>query len=153
MPGWAAWLRLEAASWGRENSQTAKRRSALEERMRRMRDLYELGDLQRADYTARRAAINQELATLSPGPLPDLEQARKVLEDFSIFWQTETEPNAKRQFLSHVFDSVWLDERRVAAVVPKAPFLPFFDAQTQSTSGNAVCKVRERRDSNPRPPA
>jgi hypothetical protein len=32
-----------------EDSQTAKRRTALEERLRRMRDLYELGDLHRAE--------------------------------------------------------------------------------------------------------
>jgi hypothetical protein len=31
-----------------------------------MRDLYELGDLQRAEYIARRDAINSELNALAP---------------------------------------------------------------------------------------
>jgi hypothetical protein len=29
-----------------------------------------------------------------------------VLEDLAMFWRTENDPNAKRQFLSLVFDGV-----------------------------------------------
>lgn len=45
---------------------------------------------------ARREAINTELATSPPGPIPDLDRAHQVLEDFSIFWRNETNPAAKR---------------------------------------------------------
>jgi hypothetical protein len=121
--------RLANRASTREDSQTAKRRTALEERLRRMRDLYELGDLQRAEYVARRDAINAELTALAPDPLPDLHQARKVLEDFTLFWQKETDPDAKRRFLSLIFEGVWLDESRVVAVQPKPSFLPFFEAR------------------------
>ncbi|HWY18313.1 MAG TPA: recombinase family protein [Solirubrobacteraceae bacterium] len=112
-----------------ETSETAKRRTALEERLRRMRDLYELGDLQRPEYIARRDAINTELSALTPEPIPDLDHARQVLDDFTIFWQNETDPAAKRQFLSLIFEGVWLDADRVVAVQPKPPFLPFFEHQ------------------------
>jgi hypothetical protein len=71
-----------------------------EERLRRGRDLYEFGDLTRLEYTARCDAINTELAACTPGPLPDLDQAQEVLEDFSIFWQRERAPAAKRQLLA-----------------------------------------------------
>jgi hypothetical protein len=37
-----------------------RQREGLEQRLRRMRDLYELGDLERGKYVARRNAINAE---------------------------------------------------------------------------------------------
>ena len=90
-----------------------------------MRDLYKLGDLERGEYVARRNAINAELSALASAPIPDLDEARGVLEDFSIFWQDETTtPEAKRQFLSLVFEGVWLDGKRVVAVQPKSSFVP-----------------------------
>jgi hypothetical protein len=115
-----------------------------------MRDLYELGDLERGEYVARRNAINAELNTLAPAPIPDLDQARKVLGDFSIFWQEETEGEAKRQFLSLIFEGVWLDERRVVAAQPKPSFLAFFESgENTKPLQKGECKVRERRGSVP----
>jgi hypothetical protein len=114
-----------------ETSETTRRRAGLEERLRRTRDLYELGDLTRPEYITRRDAIHTELDSLAPNPIPDIDQASKVLEDFTIFWTTETDPSAKRQFLGLVFASVWLDELRVVAVQPRPSFLPFFGAGTK----------------------
>ncbi len=119
---------------------TAKRQGALEERLRRMRDLYELGDLPRPEYVARRDAINAELSSLAPGPIPDLDQAGKVLEDFTIFWTNEGDPANKRQFLSLIFDGVWLDDGRVVAVQPKPSFLPFFENRHEEATGRAGVK-------------
>ena len=144
-------LRRLATGAGPESGETTKRRAALEERLRRMRDLYELGDLPRGEYLARRDAINAELNALAPEPIPDLGLARSVLEDFTKFWTTETEPDAKRQFLTLIFEGVWLDERRVVAVQPKPSFLPFFENRTRQGPETVGRKVRERRDSNPRP--
>jgi hypothetical protein len=151
-------LRRLAGASTTDTADTTKRRSSLEERLARSRDLYELGDLTRPEYMARRDAVNAELASLAPGPLPDLDQARKVLEDFSIFWTRETDPAAKRQLLAPIFERVWLHEQRVVAVRPKAPFLPLFEGQANQadaheTAASGMCKERERRDSNPRPPA
>jgi hypothetical protein len=89
----------------------------------------------------------------APGPVPDLDQAQKVLEDFSIFWEREHDPAAKRQLLALIFQRVWLDEQRIVAVQPKPSFAPYFQTPALQTTGGAVCKERERRDSNPRPPA
>jgi hypothetical protein len=121
-----------------ENTQTTKRHAALEERLRRMRDLYELGDLHRAEYVARRDAINAELSALTPAPIPDLDQAQAVLEDFTIFWTREADPTAKRQFLNLIFENVWLDQDRVVAVQPKPPFLPFFQRDRRPTTGRTA---------------
>jgi hypothetical protein len=98
-------------------------------------DLYELGDLDRPEYIARRDAIHAELDALAPEPTANLDQAGKVLEDFAIFWSTETDPAAKRQFLSLVFGGVWLDHDRVVAVQPKPSFLAFFQQQHREPAG------------------
>ncbi len=118
-----------------ESSDTAARRAALEQRLARARDLYELGDLDRPEYIARRDAIHAELDALAPEPTANLDQASKVLEDFAVFWATETDPAAKRQFLSLIFGGVWLDQDRVVAVQPKPSFLAFFQQQRHETAG------------------
>lgn len=121
-----------------ESSDATARRAALEQRLARGRDLYELGDRDRPEYIVRRDAIHAELDALAPEPTANLDQASKVLEDFAIFWSTETDPAAKRQFLSLVFGGVWLDHDRVVAVQPKPSFLPFFEQQrprTRETAG------------------
>ncbi|HTW41595.1 MAG TPA: recombinase family protein [Solirubrobacteraceae bacterium] len=144
-------LRRLAGTATTDTTEAAQRRAQLEQRLRRARDLYELGDLTRPEYMARREAINTELATSAPGPIPDLDQAQQVLEDFSIFWQNETDPAAKRQLLTLIFERIWLDGQHVAAVQPKPSFAPFFENQPPETAGKGMCKERERRDSNPRP--
>jgi site-specific DNA recombinase len=120
-----------------ETSETTSRRAGLEERLRRTRDLYELGDLTRPEYIARRDAIHTELNSLAPNPIPDIDQANKVLEDLTIFWTTETDAAAKRQFLSLIFAGVWLDEQRVVAVQPKPSFLPFFETGSETPRPDA----------------
>jgi hypothetical protein len=125
----------------------ARRHAALAERRRRLRDLYELGDLDRDDYLARRKAIDAELDRLAPGPAPDVDAARRVLDHFSLFWQQEPNPAPRRQLLQHLFECVWIDDKRVVAVRPKPAFAAFF------VPAAAMGKERERRDSNPRPPA
>jgi hypothetical protein len=70
-------------------------------------------------------------------PPPDLDQARAVLEDLAVFWQRESDPNAKRQFLNLILDGVWLDDHRVAAVQPKPSFLPFFENRQQNAMTGA----------------
>jgi hypothetical protein len=130
-----------------ETAEIARRRAALDDRRRRLRDLYELGDLGRNDYLARRQAIDAELDNLAPGPAPDIDAARRVLDDFSLFWQQEPDPEPRRQLLQHLFEPVRIDDKRIVAVRPKPAFAALF------LRAAAVGKERERRDSNPRPPA
>jgi hypothetical protein len=109
---------------------TARKRAGLGERLRRLRDLHELGDLDRPVYLIRREAIQNELTEVAPQPLPELSQAERVLNDFSIFWRHEADLDAKRQLLQLVFERVWLDKRprrrrpaqtRFRALIPAAP--------------------------------
>jgi hypothetical protein len=99
---------------------------------------FDLPELHRAEYVARRDAINAEFTAMTPGPIPDLDQARKVLEDFTIFWQREPDPANKRRFLSLICENVWLDRRPHHRLQPKPAFLPFFQsrrAQPRETAG------------------
>jgi hypothetical protein len=78
-------LRRLAEDAGPEAHDVIVRPAVPEECLRRMRDLYELGDLERGEYVTRCNPINAELNALAPAPIPDLDEARGVLEDFSIF--------------------------------------------------------------------
>ena len=140
-------LRRLAAPAMADTADLVRRRTALEERRRRLLDLYELGDLDPTDYLARRYAVDAELDSLAPGPAPDLDGAQRVLEDFTRFWAEEPDPEPRRQLLHHLLERVWIDDKRLVAVRPKPPFAALFLPEA------AVGKERERRDSNPRPPA
>jgi hypothetical protein len=112
----------------------------LEERLRRLRDLYELGDLSKPDYVPRRAALQEELAALAPTASPNIDLAGRVLDDFGVFWRVEDDPEAKRELLHLIFERVWLDERRIVAVRPKVAFAPFFLGRRHETAGKACLK-------------
>ena len=67
-------------------------------------DLYELGDLDRTEYLARRQEIQALLAELAPEPLPDLDEAEQVLNDVSLVWRDQSDPETKRHMLKLVFE-------------------------------------------------
>jgi hypothetical protein len=67
-------------------------------------------------------------------PIPDLDRASEVLEDLSIFWRDETEPDAKRQFLGMLFEGIWLDDGRVVAVQPTPSFVGLGVLQKPATA-------------------
>jgi site-specific DNA recombinase len=137
-----------------DTEETARQRRQLNQRRQRLRDLYELGDLPKPDYVAKRNAIDTELDRLSPGPTPDLDEARAVLDDFARFWKTETAPEPRRQLLAQLFERVWVDGDRIVGVRPTPAFADLFVPTNANTAAETtVRKVRERRDSNPRPPA
>ena len=131
----------------------AREQAGITKRLERLRDLYELGDIDRANYLSRRDALERQLQQLSPPELLDLTAARRVLNDFAILWDDAADdPAARRQLIAFLFDAVWLDDNHVVAVQPKKAFAPFF-ASGPGGKKSARLKERERRDSNPRPPA
>jgi site-specific DNA recombinase len=109
---------------------TTRRQRQLKDRRKRLRDLYELGDLDKATYVSKRDAIDTELDTLAPGPSPDLDGARAILEDFATFWKTEPNPEPRRELLAQLFERVWIDGQRIVAVKPTAAFAGLFAPQS-----------------------
>jgi hypothetical protein len=113
-----------------DTEDVARKRRQLNERRKRLRDLYELGDLERADYISKRDALDADLDALAPGPAPDLDLdldgACAVLEDFNRFWQSETDPEPRRQLLGQLFERVWVDGHKIVAVRPTPAFAALF---------------------------
>lgn len=120
-----------------DTEEVARKRRQLNERRQRLRDLYEFGDLGRAEYAAKSEAIDAELDGLAPGPTPDLDGARSVLEDFGRFWQQEQDPEPRRELVQQLFARVWVDGQKIVAVHPTPPFTGLF------ASGSALAPPRE----------
>jgi hypothetical protein len=76
----------------------------LEQRLARLRDLYELGDIPRGEYLGKREAIQTQLAQLVPAPPADLSLAERVLSDFRLFWEHERDHEVRSTLLQQIFD-------------------------------------------------
>jgi hypothetical protein len=126
-------LRRLVADEQTDDEETARRRRLLKDRRQRLRDLYELGDLAKAEYVSKRDAIDAELDSLSPGVSPDVERARAVLEDFGRFWDEEADPDKRRELVAQLVDRVWIDDKRVVAIRPTPAFSRFSPATAPET--------------------
>jgi site-specific DNA recombinase len=129
-------------------SDDGARRRALETQLERAKELYLLGDFTRAQYDARKNILEQELATLEPPLILDITEAAAALTDFSRFWDEIPDHAERNKILRVIFERVTVDDGTIVSVTPRDGFLPYF--QFGQESGG---KARERRDSNPRPPA
>jgi DNA invertase Pin-like site-specific DNA recombinase len=131
-----------------------RKRRQLNERRKRLRDLYELGDLDRSEYVSKRDALDAELDALAPGPAPDLDHARAVLEDFGRFWKEETDPEPRRELLQQLFELVWVDGQKIVAVRPTPAFADLFTSVAASRqrgvkSGSDGTRTRDLRRDRP----
>ena len=79
--------------------------------------------------------------------MADVSDAAAALTNFAWFWEQETDPAERNKILRLIFETVTVDNGHIVSVTPREAFLPYFDF------GEAGGKERERRDSNPRPPA
>jgi site-specific DNA recombinase len=107
------------------------RRNELLGQLRRLQDLYVLGDLPKAQYVMRRQSIEEEVQRLGAPADPGIERAKDLLADFSRFWQIETEPAERRRLLLSLFEQVWAQGGRIVAVQPHEDFLPYFQAASR----------------------
>lgn len=105
-----------------------ERRSELTDQLKRLQDLYVLGDLTKAQYITRRQALEEELQRQGPPAKPAIDRARALLEEFPRFWELETEPAERRKLLLSLFEQVWAQNGRIVAVQPHDDFLPYFQA-------------------------
>ena len=119
-----------------------ERRGELLAQLERLRDLYLMGDLTKAQYVMRRQAIEEELQRLGPPHDPEIERARELLQDFGRLWELEPEPAERRRVLLSLFAQVWAKDGRIVAVRPHEAFLPYFQgiSTAQSQSGKFGAK-------------
>jgi site-specific DNA recombinase len=113
------------ASAAGEQGDHAARRSELTDQLRRLQDLYVLGDLTKAQYVMRRQALQDEIERLAPPADPQLAQAERLLSDFAAFWAAETSPAERHRLLTTLFE-------QIVAVKPRGAFVPYFQAASQA---------------------
>jgi hypothetical protein len=115
-----------------EQGDHAARRSELVDQLRRLQDLYVLGDLTKEQYVMRRQALQDEIERLAPPTDPQLAQAERLLSDFAAFWEAETSPAERHRLLSTLFEQVWQDNGQIVAVKPRAAFARYFQTASQT---------------------
>jgi hypothetical protein len=113
----------------------------------RLKDLFVLGDFTKDEYTYKRQVLEQELTALEPPVVTDAEEAAAALTNFALFWEREQDAKKRNRLLSTIFQSLTAAGGELTAVTPGDAFLPYFSFDVGGR------KIRERRDSNPRPPA
>jgi hypothetical protein len=101
-----------------------------------------MGDLDKAAYVSKRDAIDTELDSLAPGPSPDLNAARTVLEDFATSGKPSPTHSPAVELLAQLFDRVWIDGQRIVAVKPTPAFAGLFVPQstTPPQTGRRGCR-------------
>jgi hypothetical protein len=141
-----------------DTEDVGRKRRQLTERRQRLRDLNEFGDLDKAEYAAKRESIDAELDSLAPGPTPDLDGARAVLEDFGRFWTDETDPEPRRELVQQLFERVWVDGQKIVAVRPTPAFTGLFTSSPATSpphetagalSGSDGTRTRDLRRDRP----
>jgi site-specific DNA recombinase len=106
----------------------AGQREAITARRKRLAELYELGDVSRADYLARRSALDAELAVLPPvvDHLATFRAEAERLRDTALLWVT-AQPDTRARIVKELFARAVIDGRTLK-VWPKAEYLALFSA-------------------------
>ena len=121
----------------------ADRRKSAEDRLARLRDLFEMGDLDRAPYIERRDRLAAEIREFEAPPAQEpLALADARLASLVAEWDA-LDGGERRQVLETIFSDVEIDDGRLVAATPRAGWLRYLES---------VCATRGWWESNPRRP-
>ncbi len=98
----------------------------------RLRELYVIGDLPKAQYVMRRQALQEELERTDTPVDPDIDRVSALLDDFAGFWRAEPDPAERHKLLTSLFAQVWAKDNTIVAVKPHAAFGPYFTAISEA---------------------
>ena len=128
------------------------KRTALENQLKRVQELYQWGHKTKAKYLAEHAALQREIQKATPIELKvDLiEKLAEFLKNIVLAWQHSSQEQRNR-LASCLFETVWIKDKKTMAVTPRPEFKPFFDLQYAGMS-HYMLHVRPRGDLNPRSP-
>jgi site-specific DNA recombinase len=155
----------------------AQARHGVELRIRRLQDMYEMGDIDRTTYERRRNALRAELGQMPNGEVHAdpvaLGQLLGRLSDAALTWD-HSSPETRNKLLRLFFAGVTITAQRVTHVQPKPEFQPFLvlaetdertgqgtderngqkcdDPVSKSDTGSASRGWRARGDTDPQPP-
>ena len=127
------------------------RRKGVEDRLGRLRDLYELGDITRAEYATRRDKLQGELRELEQAAVPSPvaaagDQIRTLVDDWP-----RMDAAAKREVLDTIFTEVQLENGQLVSATPRPGWLTYLENALAAT-GKRVGDARGWWESNPRRP-
>ena len=127
-----------------ERPEREQQNAKIESRLRRLRDLYELGDIERDDYVRRRDELNADLDAIRPLRTRSDEQRVKllldVLDDVRERW-FDLPAEERRDLLRIVVERVTVDNGSVASVRVR-PEVASILAAMESLPRKAPYKVR-----------
>jgi hypothetical protein len=108
-------------------SDTRVQKERLESQLNRAKELYVLGDYNKAEYDSQRDKILDQLRSLivPQQPAEHLEKMARFLADVPAAWASAT-PEQRNKLARCIFDQVWLKDKKVIAVKPVSDLEPFF---------------------------
>lgn len=145
-PAWIAEAERQARRGVKQETQSAGQRAELEDRRRRLMDLYQLGDIGPDEYRQKRAAIQAEIAAI-PAPVEAITFAGRKFTSLAEVWAV-ADTSQRRRVLQEILESVEVDAvDREVFVRPRAEYAELFEARRQfitTTNGGFGTPGRSR---------
>ena len=109
-------------------------RAGLERQLTRLKDLYQRGHSELAEYIEKRTRIEQQIARI-PAPsdrILNVEKAITLLSDLPTLLDTAT-LTQRRALVRQIFDMVWIEKVAVTAIKPTATFALLVELAAQGS--------------------
>jgi len=118
---------VELAGEQEDRGEVERKRRYLQDKLRRLRNLYLEGDLEKAEYNRRKVELQMQLSALREPGQPEIEQAGETLESLGMEW-VGAPLQYQREMLQVIFESIHVDTLagKVICVKPYTPFVPLF---------------------------
>jgi hypothetical protein len=128
----------------------AKRRATLENRLARIKELYEWGHKLREEYLTDYDTIQGELKTLASP-----EDKGKTLDKLAHFlsnvvdaWK-EASQEQRNKLAGALFVEVWIENNRVIGIKPREELKPFFQLSYEEYLKSSTCQLESPPGSHP----
>jgi len=128
-----------------EVKRVERERKRVEERMRRLREVYSEGDLPRDQYSDRKRILEAQLVSLVIPDVDAAKEAGKLLEELPTLWE-EADLGERWKLLTAMLETVYVDtveERAIVALKPKPAFKALFQIAT-TKEGSGVILYNEK---------
>ncbi len=104
----------------------------LETQLERLKDMYQMGDLDKATYVQRRTQLQQRIAAAVPAPQRtlDIERAMEVLTSIDALLVAATLPQ-QRALIQQVLTTIWIEKSTVTAIRPAPNYLLLVDVMAR----------------------
>lgn len=105
-------------------------RAKLTAQLDRLKDMYQMGDLEKSAYVARRTQIQQQLAQVTPAPQRalDLDRATQILSSMAALLDAATDTAQQRALLQQVLTTIWITKGALVAMRPAPMFVLLMQA-------------------------